>query len=705
MMNITFSPQVPATVLLLLATLSFGLIGYGLFRRARGVLLRGLPVLALLIAVADPQFVRETRSALKDIAVVVVDESDSQKLGERTARTDKALATLAQTLAQQPDLEVRTVRAGRVEAGSTATQDGTRLFGALTSAMSEVPAGRFAGAIMITDGQVHDALAPDKAREVHAPYIGAPLHVMITGDHNEFDRRIKVESAPDFGLVGNKVSVKLRVDDGTKTDTRVPVTIKRNGGAANQIYLSNGVTTDVPLTIENAGANVFEIEAAAAPNELSAANNRTMVSISGVRDRLKVLLVSGEPHVGERAWRNLLKSDPNVDLVHFTILRPLTKDDGTPLNELSLIAFPIRELFEDQLHEFNLIIFDRYSQRGLVPAQYMANVANFVNQGGAVMLAVGPEYADSYSLFGGPLQSVLPAEPTGRIYTGAFKPKLSESGLRHPVTEGLEGALAPNTAASAAQNAAQNPTWGRWLRQVQVAKPKGQQVMEGLEKEPLLILNRVGKGRVALLLSDTIWLWGKGFDGGGPETELLRRTAHWLMKEPELEEEALSATAQGGALAISRHSLAGEEVPVTVTLPSGVERSVVPKSTGGGKFATTLPIDEPGLYHLSDGKNTALAAIGTPNPLESYDVAATADKVGPLSETTGGGIYWLQDGPVPTIRRVEPNRASHGSTWLGLKANNQYVVTGLSQTPLAPVGLLLLAIMAGAMLAWWREGR
>ena len=701
MLNIAFSPQVPVALILLLTVLSVGLIGYGLFRRARGAVLRALPVAALLLAVADPQFVRETRSPLKDIAVVVVDESDSQKLGERAARTEKALAALTQNLAQTPDLEIRTVRAGRTEAGSTATQDGTRLFGALTSAMTDVPAGRFAGAIMITDGQVHDALAPDKAREVHAAYMGAPLHVMISGNHNEYDRRIKVENAPDFGLVGSRVQVKLRVDDGTKAPTRVPVTIKRNGGAANQIYLVNGVTTEVPLAIENAGPNVFEIEAAAVPNELSAANNRTMVSISGVRDRLKVLLVSGEPHVGERAWRNLLKSDPNVDLVHFTILRPLTKDDGTPLNELSLIAFPIRELFEDQLNEFNLIIFDRYSQRGLVPAQYMANVANFVNQGGAVMLAVGPEYADSYSLFGGPLQSVLPAEPTGRIYTGAFKPKLSELGLRHPVTEGLEGALAK----AGTPNPAQNPSWGRWLRQVEVSKAKGKPVMEGLEKEPLLILNRVGKGRVALLLSDTIWLWGKGFDGGGPETELLRRTAHWLMKEPDLEEEALSASTQGGSLIVNRHSLTADEVPVTVTLPSGAERSVLPKATTGGKFTTTLPIDEPGLYHLSDGKSTALAAIGTPNPLESYDVAATADKVGPLAEASGGGVYWLQDGPVPTIRRVEPNRASHGSTWLGLKANNQYVVTGLSQTPLAPVGLILLAIMAGAMLAWWREGR
>ena len=308
--------------------------------------------------------------------------------------------------------------------------------------MSDIPPQRLAGAIMITDGQVHDALPPDKAREVHAPYMNAPLHVLISGDRDEYDRRIRVENAPDFGLVGQLATIKLRVEDTAKTPpSREAVTIRRNGGAPQQVFLAPGTTADVPVTVENPGANIFEIEVAAGDHELSSANNRTMVSINGIRDRLKVLLVSGEPHVGERAWRNLLKSDPNVDLVHFTILRPLNKDDGTPLNELALIAFPIRELFEDQLKDFNLIIFDRYSQRGLVPAQYMANVANFVQQGGAVMLAVGPEYADSFSLFGGPLQNVLPAEPTGRVYAGAFRPHLSDVGHRHPVTANLEGAL------------------------------------------------------------------------------------------------------------------------------------------------------------------------------------------------------------------------------------------------------------------------
>jgi hypothetical protein len=697
MTGITFTPLVPVPFLILLCVLAAALIGYGVWHRAKGALLRALPILALIVAIADPELVQENHTALKDVAVVVVDESDSQKLGSRQERTAKALEKVTADLGALEDLEVRTVHAGR---GDVSGQSGTHLFDALAGALSDVPAQRLAGSILISDGQVHDALPPDRAQQIHAPYLNAPIHLLISGERKEYDRRIRIESAPDFGLVGQTAKVRMRAEDtAAAKDTPITVTIKRNGGAPQQMTLPAGTTTDVPLTMENSGANVFEVEIAAAPGEISTVNNRTLVSINGIRDRLRVLLISGQPHVGERAWRNLLKSDPNVDLVHFTILRPLHKDDGTPMNELALIAFPMRELFEEQLKDFDLIIFDRYSQKGLVPFQYMANIASYVQQGGAVMLAVGPEYADSFSLFGSPLQNVLPAEPTGRIFNGVFRPHLSDVGTRHPVTASLEGALG---------NAARGgePNWGRWLRQIQVSKStEGAQVLTGHEDEPLLILDHVGEGRVALLLSDTVWLWGKGFDGGGPQTELLRRVAHWLMKEPELEEESLSAQVKDAGLQITRRSLAPEEVPVTITSPDGTKQDVTPKSTGGGAFTARLNITEPGVYTLTDGKKTALAAVGTPNPLESYDVVAGEDKVAPLANATGGGVYWLEDAVAPAVRRVVPDRVSHGSTWMGLKANKQFAVTGVTQTPLSPVALILLAIMAGAMLAWWREGK
>ncbi len=130
-----------------------------------------------------------------------------------------------------------------------------------------------------------------------------------------------------------------------------------------------------------------------------------------MRDKLRVLLVSGEPHAGERTWRNLLKSDASVDLVHFTILRPPEKQDGTPINELSLIAFPTRELFQQKIGEFQLIIFDRYARQGVLPIIYFDNITRYVRDGGAVLVAAGPDYASQTSLWRTPLDAILPAEP------------------------------------------------------------------------------------------------------------------------------------------------------------------------------------------------------------------------------------------------------------------------------------------------------
>jgi len=697
MTGITFAPLVPLPLIAILGAIGLALVIYGIAKRARGALLRALPIAALLVVLAEPKLVSENQQPLKDIAVVVVDDSDSQKLGQREARASKAVEKITADLAAAGDIEVRTIRAGRND--QTGGQDGTRLFGALTAEMNDIPKQRLAGVIVITDGQVHDALPADQAKQIEAPYLNAPLHILLTGERKEVDRRIRIENAPDFGLVGKDAMVRLTVEDTTvPRGTRVPVTIKRNEGQPQQIMLAAGQSAEVPMAIENAGGNVFEVAVNHTPDELSSVNNRAIVSINGVRDRLRVLLVSGQPHVGERAWRNLLKSDPNVDLVHFTILRPLNKDDGTPLNELSLITFPIRELFEEQINEFDLMIFDRYNQPGLIPQQFMANIARYIENGGALLLTVGPEFAENYSLFGSQLQRLLPAEPSGRVFAGSFRPQLSPIGRRHPVTAGLTNGGAEGQTQSEA-------TWGRWLRHIQVVPEKGNAVMTGQDNEPLLILDRVGKGRIALLLSDTIWLWGKGFDGGGPQTELMRRTAHWLMKEPELEEESLSARAETEGLTVTRRSLAENEMPVTVTRPNGSEETVIPKYVADGKFVAQMPVGEPGVYRLSDGLNTTLTAVGSPNPLETYDVVSTDEKLAPLAAAANGGVYWLEDATAPTIRRITSTRVAHGASWMGLMSNEQYLVTGLNQTPLAPLALLLLAVMAGAMLAWWREGR
>ena len=448
------------------------------------------------------------------------------------------------------------------------------------------------------------------------------------------------------------------------------------------------------MPIEHGGPNVIELEAEPGPKELTLENNRAVVVVNGVRDRLRVLLVSGEPHAGERVWRNILKSDPSVDLVHFTILRPPEKQDGTPIRELSLIAFPTAELFDRKLDEFDLIIFDRYNRLGVIPQAYLDNVARYVRNGGAFLEAAGPSFGTPLSLSRTPLGTILPTEPTGDVFEEGFKARVTDLGRRHPVTEDLPGEGPPGG----------EPSWGRWFRQVDARVHHGVTVMSGDHGDPLLVLDRVGKGRVAQLLSDQMWFWARGFEGGGPQAELLRRLAYWLMKEPDLEENDLRAMVEGDRLVVSRQSLEPDDRPVTVTAPDGSQRSLTLSPESGGRSTGSLPIDQMGLYRVSDGSRRAIAAAGPLNPIEFADVRTTADKLAPVVAATGGGIFWASTGEIPEIRRVSPGRGAAGANWMGFRANGDYIVTGFSEMPLLPGLAALLLIVGGLLAAWRREG-
>jgi len=627
------------------------------------------------------------------VAVVVVDDSPSMRIGERRQFAATALDQVTARLKALPDLDLRIVHAGAPEAGAGLADSGTRLYTALQQAFADVPKQRIAGAVMITDGEVHDVPPVDRLD------FPAPLHALLTGKPGEADRRLLVKSAPSFGLVGKEVAVTLRVDDlpdSGRAQGQVRVTIRKDGGQPRIINVPLGRDTEVRIPIDHGGPNVVEIEAERGPQELTLENNRAAFVVNGVRDRLKVLLVSGEPHQGERTWRNILKSDPSVDLIHFTILRPPEKQDGTPIRELSLIAFPIRELFDVKLDEFDLIIFDDYQRRGVLPISYLDNIVRFVRKGGAFLEASGPGVSPAFSLYRTPLGSVLPAEPTGQVYEQGFKPRVSEQGLRHPVTADLPGGTGVD---------AKDPRWGRWFRSVDATPKEGVPVMISGNDRPLLVLSRAGEGRVAQLLSDQMWLWTRGFEGGGPQAELLRRLVYWLMKEPDLEENALSARVEGNRLLIARQSLEKDDRPVQVTGPDGVTQVVPLIPESGGRSVATVPIEESGLYRVTDGTRTALAAAGALNPIEMSDVRTTDEKLSPITTATGGGIYWVGPGSIPDVRRVEPGRSASGRSWMGFRANGDYIVTGVHETPLVPGALALLLALGAFIAAWRREGR
>ena len=692
--DIQFAPLLALPMIVALAVAAALVLGLCLARRAPGTGGRGFVAALLLLSLLNPSLVREHREPLPDVALVLVDESASQRIGERRRQAEAALAVVERTLKPIKDLEVRVVRSVGRDPGAAPGElgrGGTRLFGAINRALADVPRRRLAGVILITDGQVHDP-AQGVALE-------APLHALLTGRPGQADRRLVVVRAPSYGLVGKRLSMTVRIEDTeAPPGARARLTLRRDGEPIQETMAPIGVDHRLDFFVEP-GLSVFELEVAAAARELSIENNRAAVSINGVRDRMRVLLVSGEPHAGERTWRNLLKSDPSVDLVHFTILRPPEKQDGTPINELSLIAFPIRQLFEVKLDEFDLVIFDRYRRRGVLPRSYLGNIAKYVRRGGALLEAVGPTFATPLSLYRTPLGEVLPGAPTGTVIERGYVPAVTEVGRRHPVTATLPGEV----------GADQPPRWGRWFRQIGVEPLRGDVLMSGVEDRPLLILDRVGEGRVAQLLSDHMWLWARGFEGGGPQAEMLRRIAHWLMKEPELEENALRAEVRGDRLHVVRQALAAGDATVEVRDPSGARHQVVLQDAGDGRASGQLPVGEPGIYRVSDGERTVLAAAGVLNPLELADLRATAGRLAPAAAAAGGGIHWLVDGRgdagVPEIRRVRPGRNSAGGTWLGLRANGDYRVTGVQQVALLPTLLVLLLGLGGLVATWHREGR
>jgi hypothetical protein len=694
-----FDPLLPIWLIAGLGALALLVVAIAAVRRARGTIWRLAAFAVLLLWLAGPRLVQETRENLADIGLLVVDHSASMQVGERARLAEAARAAVSQQATKLPDLELRTVTVS--EGGDS----GTRLFAAIERALADIPHSRLAGTIAITDGQVHDI--PD------TPPGGAPLNVLIPAKGEETDRRLRVIEASNYGIVGKAVTLRVAVEDlGVSRQTGTAnLTIRRDRERPRVENVPIGVEQRIELPITRAGPTVVELSANSLPGEVSTINNRAVIEINGVRDRLRVLLISGEPHTGERTWRRLLKADPAVDLVHFTILRPPEKDDLTPLNELALIAFPVRELFLDKIHEFDLIILDRFQNRGLLPLPYIANIAEHVRGGGALLLSVGPEFSGAASLAATPIGEVLPGIPAsiGAVVEGRFSPRVTDLGQRHPVTEGLAGADPPGGPDGAPGDGRSD--WGPWYRRIQPSDVHGDTLLGTNGGQPLLLLDRVGKGRVAMLLSDQIWLWSRGHQGGGPQAELLRRVAHWLMQEPELEENALTARVAEGRLTIERRST--DPAPpgqMTVTDPDGKTQALNLTGTRPGRATASLPAATPGVWQASDGARTAYAAAGAANPPELADLRATGTLLRKLVRASGGGVHFVGTGTegaapdVPDLRRTEPDRPAAGSSWIGLERRHDHLVTGIAALTLLPAWIALPLMLGLLVLAWRREG-
>jgi hypothetical protein len=686
-LNFAFSPELPIWLIAVIAVFSGVLVLAGIWQGLRGAWVRALAWGLVVLAMLNPAALFEEREALKSVVAIVTDQSGSQKLDGRTEMTEAIRRALVERFGRLDQFELREVAAS--DQISVSTDVSTALFRTLRTALQDVPPDRVAGAVLITDGQVHDI--PETLESIG---INAPVHALVSGREDERDRRIVIGAAPRFGVVGESFEIEFTVVQTGfgNSGTPLAVAIYADGELLSVEAVAPNSPASFVSEIPHGGKNIVELRVETDSREITDVNNRAFVTINGIRENLRVLLVSGEPHAGERTWRNLLKSDPSVDLVHFTILRPPEKQDGTPINQLSLIAFPTRELFVQKIDEFDLIIFDRYRRRGVLPLLYFENIAEYVRNGGALLIAAGPELGETGSI-AGPLMDVMPAMPDGTKYEARFKPQISDEGLKHPVTRNLDGWQADG------------PKWGDWFRVVGSEDVKGNVVMSGRNDAPLLVLNRSGEGRVALFLSDHPWLWARGFDGGGPHVQLLRRAAHWLMKEPELDEERLTATSNGKKVVVERQSLGDDPGEVTLSGPDGKEYKVPLVAVEAGLWRGEVEVESFGLYSARQDEFTALSNVGPPNPREYGDVVSTTSLLEPVLEAANGSARRASTSDMPRIVPIRVGAHASGQGWIGFENTRSSLLKGVSRIPLFS-GLLGLALLLSIVAAMWaREGR
>ncbi|MEP3197303.1 MAG: hypothetical protein ABJO57_05490 [Lentilitoribacter sp.] len=693
-MAISFAPLIPLFLLVICAIFVAIICAIAFLSKQRGAILRTTAFALVLLALANPIFTDEEREPVQNIVSVIVDRSQSQSAENREEQTDQTLALLEEQLAKYKNIDVRVREVEHDKSDNPATN----LFSALSNEISDIPANRLAGTILITDGQAHDI--PENLEQIG---INSPIHSLITGDENKLDIRVEITKAPRFGLVGEYQELVYQVFiDGNRElypQSDIEVELKLNGEFISTEIAPIGNETSAFVEIPRRGENLIELSVTPIEGEVSEINNKAVIQTEGIRQNLRVLLISGAPHSGERAWRDLLKSDTSIDLVHFTILRPPDRSDGTPIDELSLIAFPTRELFLEKIDEFDLIILDRYQRLGVLSILYYDNIARYVEDGGALLIAAGPEFSGIQSIATTPLATVLPALPTGRTNKIGYYPRISTEGEKHPVSRDLPG------------SATEPPNWGRWFRSIEVDGIEGDNILNGPNQSPLLVLNRVDQGRVAMLLSDHSWLWSRGFEGGGPHVSLYRRIAHWLMGEPALEEEAIFASSDGENIQITRQTMADNIQPLELISPSGERGQIILEQTSPGRFELELDTQEAGLYQIIDGDLSTLVHVGAVDAPEFKQVISTVEKLQPIATQSKGIVKRVSnDGAIELpqivpVRQLPNSLSTANSNRMLLRTSNETVLVGVTQYPLLG-GLLGLAVLLMIMsLTWYREGR
>lgn len=682
MSRVDFEPLAGWPALWIAAALAALALAWTIRRDWRFALFRAPITLLILAALSGPVRLVEDRRPLADVAVVVLDMSESMDLAGRAAGARRAADRIAARL-KAAGLEVREARHGDEESGRNRSASSPDA--ALDKALADVDPGRIAGAILVTDGHAPEPDGPPAER----PW---PVHRIVPADSRETDRAVRLVSVPRSVEIGSPVRVRVRYEG--DADGPALADVRTDAGETRKVRLEPGKDTDVTVAATRRGPLRIVISVPAAPGDLSLANNAIVAETMATRERLRALLITGSPHAGARAWRNLLKSDPSVDLVHVMILRGADDVDPTPNEEMSLIPFPTRELFLERLDSFDLVVLDRFRRQDVVPDSHLDALAQWVEGGGALLVAAGPAEATGNGVGATPLARLSSLRVTGSWRPGPVRPTLTAPGRVHPVSAPLAGSEA---------------SWGPWDGVLPGQAQPGADVLMAAGGAPALTLAAAASGRVAWLSADGVWLWSRGLDGGGPFADLFRRTAHWLMRAPELEVGQMEARGVRGGLEASVLG-GGDPGPIEVS-GSGRPFAMQPAVVSDGLWRARAATPAAGLHEVRAAGRApvpVLAGFGDPDEAWPLTVEAAALRAKRDSGSGGGGAFLVGragEGPLPSIARIGRGaRAVSSGKSMELRENHASRAVNVRRDQLVPPPLMAALILLAALWAWWREG-
>jgi len=641
-------------------------------------------LILLIILILNPSINKDKKEYYKDIVLLVSDKSLSISETNKTEEVLNIKKKIINKIQNFSDIEIRNIEISNKNFPIEKNDQGTFIIRQIKQEINSLNKKRIAGIIVITDGQIFDK------PKIESALSKIPLHFIIAGSKNEKDRVIITEGIPNYAIIGEKIKFSLKIDSWID-DNKIATDVFLDGKNIFNENLIPNKFHEIEVPIYHSGKNILEIRISQSQNELTFFNNKKIREINGIHDKLRVMLISGEPNMGLRSWRNILNSDPSIELIHFTILRPPSKRDFTPVKELSLIPFPTQELFAADISKFSLIIFDQYSLQGVLPEKYMNNITEFVLKGGALLDIAGSNHTSQNNIINSPIKKILPSKSEGKNFVEAFTPKLTEIGKRHPITNNLD------------QNYEVN-RWGEWYRHIKTKKIFGKTLLEN-DNYPIMIVGTIGKGRVAQILSDQSWIWIKSNQNKGPLISLLRNTIHWLLKNPELEEDFFTFSKEKNLIKLRLNTLNDQDAAAKIYHPTGKVTNLLLKNNARGQLTGSFLYSERGKYKIIANYKEKVFYPDSKDIIELERVLSSDKKLKEFVKLNNNiSLYWA-DEKIPEITKIYNNNNIFGKNWIGIIERKIRKDNLQLKQSLIPWYFLLPFIIILFLLVWYRENK